>query len=95
MSTTQTTTVEAGTSRHDTFELHPVHASESRAAWPDAGPEMEGPAAGQQKPRSPLLKIIGAGFSFFCAGVNDGTLGPLIPYMLATFSIGTGEVAVM
>ncbi|KAJ0117815.1 MFS general substrate transporter [Diaporthe amygdali] len=43
----------------------------------------------------PWLKIFGVGFSFFCAGINDSTLGPLIPYLLTSFSIGTGEVAIL
>ncbi|KAF3002814.1 hypothetical protein E8E14_005148 [Neopestalotiopsis sp. 37M] len=34
---------------------------------------------------APIFKLVVAGFSFFCAGVNDGTLGPLIPYMLKTY----------
>lgn len=41
------------------------------------------------------LKIFGVAFSFFCAGVNDSTLGPLVPYMLTSFSIGTGEIAIL
>ena len=49
----------------------------------------------QQSPSSPWLKLLVAGLSFFCAGVNDGTLGPVIPYILDSFSIGTGEVAIM
>ncbi|KAH6658350.1 major facilitator superfamily domain-containing protein [Truncatella angustata] len=42
-----------------------------------------------------MYKLVVAGFSFFCAGVNDGTLGPLIPRMLTTFQIGTGEIAII
>lgn len=55
----------------------------------------------QQRPLPPStppwlkLKIFGAAFSFFCAGINDSILGPLIPYMLVSFSIGTGEVAIL
>lgn len=44
---------------------------------------------------APWTKLFGAGFSFFCAGVNDGTLGPLIPYILVSFSISTGEIAIL
>lgn len=47
------------------------------------------------EPRQPWLKIFSVGFSFFCAGINDSTLGPLIPYLLVSFSIGTGMVAVL
>lgn len=55
----------------------------------------------QQSPLPPStppwlkLKIFGAAFSFFCAGINDSILGPLIPYILISFSIGTGEVAIL
>lgn len=48
-----------------------------------------------QKTPQPWLKIFSVGFSFFCAGINDSTLGPLIPYLLVSFSIGTGMVAVL
>lgn len=47
------------------------------------------------KTPQPWLKIFSVGFSFFCAGINDSTLGPLIPYLLVSFSIGTGMVAVL
>ncbi|KAG8159612.1 hypothetical protein KVR01_010249 [Diaporthe batatas] len=48
-----------------------------------------------EKPPQPWLKIFSVGYSFFCAGINDSTLGPLIPYLLKSFSIGTGMVAVL
>lgn len=44
---------------------------------------------------APIGKLVVAGFSFLCAGINDGTLGPLIPYMLTAFGIGTSDVAIM
>ncbi|KAI3392899.1 hypothetical protein diail_4986 [Diaporthe ilicicola] len=59
-----------------------------------AGQEQEQSAPSSTSPQ-PWLKIFGVGFSFFCAGINDSTLGPLIPYLLTSFSIGTGEVAVL
>lgn len=48
-----------------------------------------------QTPAVPYFKLLVAGFSYLCAGVNDGTLGPLIPHIIDTFHIGTGEVAIM
>ncbi|KAJ8132971.1 hypothetical protein O1611_g650 [Lasiodiplodia mahajangana] len=48
-----------------------------------------------REPSTPFLKLIVAGYSFFCAGVSDGTLGPLIPYILSSFHIGTGEIAII
>ncbi|KKY37698.1 putative mfs transporter [Diaporthe ampelina] len=47
------------------------------------------------EPPQPWLKIFSVGFAFFCAGINDSTLGPLIPYLLVSFSIGTGMVAIL
>lgn len=41
------------------------------------------------------LKLISAGYSFFCAGVNDGSLGPLIPYVLRSYNISTNLVSVV
>jgi hypothetical protein len=41
------------------------------------------------------LKIFCIGFSFFFAGTNDGSLGPLTPYMLRTYDIGTGSVSIL
>jgi fucose permease len=40
-------------------------------------------------------KILSAGLSFFVAGVNDGSLGSLIPYVIRTYDIGTNMVAVL
>ncbi|KAI1108105.1 MFS general substrate transporter [Nemania sp. NC0429] len=48
-----------------------------------------------RQPATPVLKLLVAGYSFFCAGVSDGTLGPLIPYILSSFHIGTGEIAII
>ncbi|KEF62202.1 uncharacterized protein A1O9_00174 [Exophiala aquamarina CBS 119918] len=42
----------------------------------------------------PYLKLACAGFSFFYAGTNDGTIGPLLPYILRRYNISTGLVTV-
>ena len=42
-----------------------------------------------------LLRLICAGYSFFCAGVNDGSLGPMIPYILRTYNISTNLVSIV
>ncbi|KAI0469689.1 MFS general substrate transporter [Xylariaceae sp. FL0804] len=55
----------------------------------------EDDAVGREPAATPALKLAVAGYSFFCAGVNDGTLGPLIPYFLSSFGIGTGEIAII
>ena len=41
------------------------------------------------------LKMFSAGYSFFTAGVNDGSLGPIIPYMLREYNISTGTLSIM
>jgi hypothetical protein len=48
----------------------------------------------QQVPR-PYLKLISAAFSFFVAGINDGSLGSLIPYIRQGYHIDTNLVAVV
>ncbi|KAF2475410.1 MFS general substrate transporter [Lindgomyces ingoldianus] len=42
-----------------------------------------------------ILKIIAAGFSFFFAGTNDGSLGALTPYILRTYHVGTEYIALI
>jgi hypothetical protein len=49
----------------------------------------------QSKPVMPKVQVLAAGFSFFCAGVDGATLGPLLPYIIQSFSINAGEVAIM
>lgn len=43
----------------------------------------------------PLLKLLSAGFSFFVAGTNDGSIGALIPYILSSYHIGTSIIAIL
>ena len=45
--------------------------------------------------KATLLRLIAAGYSFFCAGVNDGSLGPLIPYLLRSYGISTNFVSIV
>ncbi|KAM0344813.1 hypothetical protein ACHAPU_007193 [Fusarium lateritium] len=49
----------------------------------------------QSKPSIPKLQVFAAGFSFFCAGVDGATLGPLLPYIIQSFTINAGEVAII
>ncbi|KAF3064913.1 Bypass of stop codon protein 6 [Daldinia childiae] len=91
MSTTQTSLAEA--------EAYPM--TELRRPRPkdaEASPVEDAPTdvdIARSEPATPFLKLIVAGYSFFCAGVNDGTLGPLIPYIISSFGIGTGEIAII
>lgn len=51
--------------------------------------------AEQPQPKWMYPKILSAGVSFFVAGVNDGSLGSLIPYVIRSYNIGTNMVAVL
>lgn len=48
-------------------------------------------------PLTPLVKVklASAAFAFFTAGVNDGSLGALVPYILRTYDIATGSIAIL
>ncbi|TLS28413.1 hypothetical protein PpBr36_01577 [Pyricularia pennisetigena] len=74
------------------YQRQQKQTSEQDAASPDRAAETPQDAASA---KVPYAKLIGCGFSFFFSGVNDGTLGPLIPYIQTTFSIGTGEIAII
>ena len=41
------------------------------------------------------IKLASAAFAFFVTGVNDGSLGALLPYALRGYHIGTGSVAIL
>jgi fucose permease len=60
--------------------------------------QAEGAASVEAVPsmdRATLVKLISVGYAFFCAGVNDGSLGPIIPYLLISYDIRTNLVAVV
>ncbi|KAJ5771024.1 uncharacterized protein N7511_003075 [Penicillium nucicola] len=40
-------------------------------------------------------KILSAGLSFFVAGINDGSLGSILPYVIRAYGINTDMVAVL
>ncbi|KAI1468435.1 MFS general substrate transporter [Daldinia caldariorum] len=105
MSTTQTSFVEAteasaASSGYPMTELRRAPAAkDAEASTPVRAEGGDSPAeeAGvvRSEPETPFAKLIVAGYSFFCAGVNDGTLGPLIPYIISSFRVGTGEIAII
>lgn len=45
--------------------------------------------------RATILKLASAGLSFFCAGMNDGSLGALVPYILRHYDINTDLVSIV
>lgn len=98
-----------GFEHHELRQIRkPVGSTSTPVADAERGGSSSGTAAGltlaeheqeqnstAEEPPQPWMKIFSVGFSFFCAGINDSTLGPLIPYLLVSFSIGTGMVAVL
>lgn len=40
-----------------------------------------------------LLKVASASFSFFVAGVNDGSVGAIIPYVIREYNVNTAIVS--
>ena len=46
-------------------------------------------------PRLLLVKLISSGFSFFVAGINDGSLGALIPYIRIEYGININMVSIV
>ncbi|KAB5540536.1 major facilitator superfamily domain-containing protein [Coniochaeta sp. 2T2.1] len=51
------------------------------------------PSTSQKLDIATLLKLISAGFSFFVAGVNDGSIGALIPYVIRSYGITTAIIS--
>ncbi|KAI0408206.1 MFS general substrate transporter [Xylaria palmicola] len=92
MSTTQTA-IENEAQSYALTELH--HEPAVRDAEPSSGHQLSVGEVVDREPATPFLKLIVAGYSFFCAGISDGTLGPLIPYIISSFHIGTGEIAII
>lgn len=43
----------------------------------------------------PILKLLSSGLSFLVAGINDGSLGALIPYILSTYHISTSMISLI
>lgn len=42
-----------------------------------------------------ILKLISASFSFMVAGVNDGSVGAIIPYLIRDYRVSTALVSSM
>ncbi|KAJ5450039.1 Major facilitator superfamily domaingeneral substrate transporter [Penicillium daleae] len=54
-------------------------------------PEVEEPP----QPKWLYPKLLSAGVSFFMAGINDGSLGSLVPYIIRSYAIDTNMVAIL
>jgi hypothetical protein len=93
MSTTTTTT----TLEPATIELNPL--KENDKSQPVLAQATLGSDVVDEHDNStdklPYLKMFSAGYSFFVAGINDGSLGPIIPYLLREYKISTGTVSLV
>lgn len=61
-------------------------------------PESETVISESQHPREikwGYFKILSAGGSFFVAGVNDGSLGSIIPFFLQSYDVGTDMASIL
>jgi len=72
-----TTTVPDTSPPNDNFDIQD-------GAEPSTTQKLDGPT---------ILKLLSAGFSFFVAGVNDGSIGALIPYVIRSYGITTAVVS--
>ncbi|KAK1983947.1 glucose and galactose transporter [Colletotrichum cereale] len=61
---------------------------------PQTTPPQEPDTDGRLE-KAVLLKLIAAGFSFFISGINDGSVGPLLPYMIRDYEINTAIVSIV
>lgn len=43
--------------------------------------------------RKTIMKLTSAGFCFFVAGVNDGSVGALVPYVIREYGVNTAIVS--
>lgn len=60
-------------------------------------PVQNSPSSTSQAPPPKWLypKILSSGLSFFVAGVNDGSLGSLIPYVIRSYDVNTNMIAIL
>lgn len=81
------TTTQTETRQADGFELHNLESPAYSAN------DTEPPHSSNKPTRTELLKIISAAFSFFVAGVNDGSIGALIPHIIRDYDVTTAIVS--
>ncbi|KAM3414655.1 hypothetical protein BST61_g9814 [Cercospora zeina] len=88
-----TTVVEAPAKAPETHELRTVDEETIEAGASPAQNVTEAVSRIELTPRV-QLKIFSAALAFFNAGINDGSLGALIPYILRQYDISTGWMAI-
>lgn len=71
-----------------TFELQSQHES-PRNSLHDPEPEH----VSDKPSKADLLRIMSVAFSFFVAGVNDGSVGALVPHVIRDYKVTTAIVS--
>lgn len=80
-------TVTQTDTRSETFELR-----SSPSPTRDVRDDTEPPHSSKPS-TAEFLKILSAGFSFFVAGVNDGSIGALVPHIIRDYNVTTAIVS--
>ncbi|SPO03031.1 related to tetracycline resistance proteins [Cephalotrichum gorgonifer] len=95
MSTTTTTQLEPAArvaEDHELSELGQTSRGQVLGQTPPAGGDV-GPEEKKKLDRKTILKLTSAGFCFFVAGVNDGSIGALVPYVIREYGVNTAIVS--
>lgn len=73
------------------------HELSSPAQWTQQTPDPEPPRpesrSNARLSTATTLKVMSASFSFFVAGVNDGSMGAIIPYVIREYNVSTAIVS--
>lgn len=99
MATTTVTVTDTAIEPMAALEMRPIKPKSDRHnAALNPGDDPEGPDDATQATRldrATYIKLMSAGFAFVVTGVNDGSLGALIPYMIREYNISTAIVSAM
>lgn len=87
MTATQTQ-IEAG----EAIDMSPMPARRTSGEL-NIDAHTQEPTENKRLDRATYLKIFSAGFSFFVAGVNDGSIGALLPYVIREYDVSTAIVS--
>lgn len=91
MSTTTTTQLEPPVAAevHELGELGETTGGQVLGPTP---PDADGPDE-KKLDRKAILRLTSAGFCFFVAGVNDGSIGAPVPYVIRDYGVNTAIVS--
>ena len=90
------------TTQTDTIEFHELSSpapwaqtqqTDHQASQPAEPTEPTGNQSSGKLDRRTLLKVASASFSFFVAGVNDGSVGAIIPHVIREYNVNTDIVS--